>query len=349
MEKEKVSSPVGSSGKLSKGTLAGSNEKYTVKSLVKKASDFFIRILASAVVILVANLILRGNLLSAITLDPASKVEKLAAGNKIMKGFSNDEFRIYYAETEDGIISYAFIKKLGVWLQEYPFDKNNRNISGISFGRKHAYYYGNFTSNDEYDFITEAKDDGERIYPNITDLGSKKMVVYQIPLNMEDKMSYCFVDNEDVINREKLFLDGEVRFYKYTDGKTTEYYSTIGELKAEKSYLWELIEKCFESADTSNEIIDGRVYKSDKPEDTIWRIYVSYNTGDFINLEPGRKGYDWTGKVSFDIELKGQHPGTIAMYWRDYTKYSLYDKVSGETAVYSVVVPEELYAYFEEL
>ena len=38
--------------------------------------------------------------------------------------------------------------------------------------------------------------------------------------------------------------------------------------------MWELIEKCFESADTSNEIIDGRVYKSDKPEDTIWRIYV---------------------------------------------------------------------------
>jgi len=348
MNKEKISSLTEVQGNLSKENPVGSKEKLTVKFLMKKAAGFLIEILASAIIMLVVNLILRGNFLSAITLDPATKVEKLAAGNKITKGFSNDEFQIYYAETESEVVSYAFIKKLGVWLQEYPFNKYNRNISGISFGKEFAYYYGSFALNDEYDFITEM-DGGERIYPNITDLGSQKVAVYQIPLNIEEKVSYCFVDSEDVINKEKLLLEGEVKFFKHTDGKTSEYYSTIGELKEEKGYLWKLIEKCFESADKSNEITDGRVYKSIEPGDTIWKIYVSYNTGDFINLEPGRKGYDWTGKASFDIELKGQHPGTIAMYWHDYTKYSIYDKFSGETAVYSIVVPEDLYEYFEEL
>ncbi|HHV94954.1 MAG TPA: hypothetical protein GXX37_00535 [Clostridiaceae bacterium] len=76
MKKGKVSSPAGFPAELSKGTLAGSSEKSTVKSLVKKAVGFVIRILASAAIILVVNLIFRGNFISAITLDPASNVSK---------------------------------------------------------------------------------------------------------------------------------------------------------------------------------------------------------------------------------------------------------------------------------
>ncbi|HHV94956.1 MAG TPA: hypothetical protein GXX37_00545 [Clostridiaceae bacterium] len=347
MKTKILSSAEGSVEDVSEGYSEESKEKYMVKSPIKKVGYFLVRVVVGIAIVLVVNLIFRGNFLSAITLDPASKVEKLAAGSKITKGFANDEFRIYYAETTDEIISYVFIKKLGIWLQEYPFDRYNKNISGISFGRNHAYYYGNFALNDEYDLVVD--DRGNKIYPNITNLGSKKAAVYQIPLNSKDKISYCFVDSENVVNKEKLFLDGKVKFYKYVNGNTTEYCSTIGELKEEKGYLWTLIEKCIESTDESHEIPDGRVYKSGVPGDTIWKIYVSYNTGDFINLEPGRKGYDWTGSVSFNIELKGQHPGTIGMYWRDYTEFSLYDKISGESAVYNVVIPEELYKYFEEI
>ncbi|NMB98161.1 MAG: hypothetical protein GYA02_16410, partial [Clostridiaceae bacterium] len=314
MKREKISSPEGSPEELSEEGLAEIKRKNAEKSMIKKVEGFLARVLLSIAIILVVNLILRGNFLSAITFDPAAKVEKLALGNKITKGFANDEFQIYYTETMDGITSYAFIKKLGIWLQEYPFDKNNENISGISFGRKHAYYYGSFALKDEYDFIAE--DGGDRIYPKITDLGSKKAAVYQIPLNSKDKISYCFADSENAVNKETLIFDGKVKFYKHVEGKMTEYNSTIGELKKEKTHLWALIEKCVESADKSHEIPDGRVYKSDKPGDATWKIYISYDTGDFINLEPDRKGYDWTGSVSFDIELKGQHPGTIGMYWR---------------------------------
>ena len=38
-----------------------------------------------------------------------------------------------------------------------------------------------------------------------------------------------------------------------------------------------------------------------------------------LTWNPAEKVMTGRGKVSSDIELKGQHPGTIAMYWRDYT------------------------------
>ncbi len=40
-------------------------------------------------------------------------------------------------------------------------------------------------------------------------------------------------------------------------------------------------------------MMDGRVYTSQS--DLEYRIFVSYNTGDFLSFEKGHKGYDWTG------------------------------------------------------
>jgi hypothetical protein len=172
-----------------------------------------------------------------------------------------------------------------------------KNICGITYGKQNVYYYGVFASNGIYDFIEGPE--GEKICATKVQLGEKTVSVYQIPYNGKKDICYRFVDSENLINEDTLFLNGEVLLYKRENVNESKHESTIGKLKKEQNHLWLLIEQMVKSADKENEIEDGRVYRSEKAEDIIWRIYVNYETGHYLNLERDRKGYDWTGLMKY--------------------------------------------------
>lgn len=295
-----------------------------------------------AVATLILSLLIKGWSPLNFTLNPEVKIKKIAGEKEAAQLFSNDEFQLYYVNTDDDITHYAFSKKFGIWYTGYYPHMND--IIGITHGNNYIYYYGKFASNGDYDYIENVQ--GEKIYPFKNELNGKPLNVYQIPKAKDKNVVYRFMDEENFINDDSLFLNGEAVFYKYENGEHKEYKYTIGQLKQEEPNLWAQIEKTAESADKDVEIEDGRVYTSQ--QDIIYRIYVSYNTGDFLSLEKGHKGYHWTGEVAYDIEVKGEHPNTIGIYKRDYSTVSLYEKTFGENHVYPVTIPGELIGYFEE-
>jgi len=300
---------------------------------------------ALSVIFLISGLILKSYSPSQFTFNPDVKVQRLADGRKLIKGFSNDEFQLYYVDKGEEVVPYAFVKKFGVWIWDYP---NKRNICGLTFGKKDVYYYGKFALNDMYDFIENAKE-GNRIYGHKTKTGEHIFCVYQIPYSDKENICYRFVDSDNIINDETLFLDGVVSLYKRQNGKDIIQERTIRQLKQEQMDLWALIEQTIESADKNLEIPDGRVYQSETSYDAVWQIYVNYETGHFLNIEKGKKGYDWAGRNYYNIELKGQHPNTISIRSVDYSEVSLFKEFNGELRVHPVTIPIGLEEYFKEL
>jgi hypothetical protein len=313
----------------------------------KKRLLAFTGYLVLIVGMLLIRLVFEGRSLTAFTFNPAAKVGELASEGKIVKGFSNEEFQIYYVDSGEEVTPYAFIKRFGIWICDYPHDKN---IIGITYGKDNIYYYGRFASDGKYDFIEDPN--GVKIYADKTELGRNTTSVYQIPYNKhnkKDSVVYRFVDMENLINEQTLFLEGDVSLYKRENEKEVILESTIGQLKQEQAQLWAFIEETIKSADKSVEIPDGRVYKSDKRGDVIWQIYVRYETGHFINVEQGKRCYDWAGSAYYDIELKGQHPNTLAVRFDDYAKTSMFEELFSKSHVYPTTIPKGLEKYFEEL
>lgn len=314
------------------------NSVFKNKKLLNILNYIFIPIITSILLLLI-----NGWSPSDLTLNPVEKIKKLADEKEATQLFSNDEFQLYYIDNDDGATHYAFSKRFGVWNCNYYPHRND--IIGITHGKNFIYYYGEFASDKNYDYIENKQD--EKIYPNKIELNNNVLSVYQIPKIDDEKVIYHFKNIEDPINNEMLLSNGEITFYKYENGKHKEFEYTIRQLQQEEPYLWGQIEKTIESADEGKEIEDGRVYSSQN--DLEYRIIVKYNTGDFLNLEKGHKGYDWTGEVSYDIELEGQHSNTISIYTRDYSKISLYEKTFGESHVYPVTISENLSSYFKSL
>lgn len=315
------------------------------RKILKSVVNFAISIIF-LLISLIGQLMLKGYSPSHFTFNPDEKIKELAAAGEFTKGFSNDEFRIYYVNNGKEITPYAFVKIFGIWMLDYP---KEAKFFGVSFGKKAAYYYGKFALNDEYDFIENSK--GDKIYANKTKVGKHTFSVYQIPRS-EENLCYRFVDADNIKNEETLFLDGNVSLYKKQGGKELIKEKTIRQLKQEQMELWELIEETIKSADKDVEIPDGRVYKPDEADDTRWAIYITYETGNFLNIEKGRKGsrgYDWTGKYYYNIELKGQHPDTISIRFTDYSKVSLFEEFAGKQHVHPVTIPNGLKEYFEQL
>ena len=314
------------------------NSVFKNKKLLNVLSYIFLPIIT-----LIFSLLIKGWSPSDLTLNPAEKIIKIADEKGVYQLFSNDEFQLYYVDNDNGPTHYAFSKRFGVWNCNYYPHKND--IIGITHGKNYIYYYGEFASDKNYDYIENKK--GKKIYSNKMELNNDVLSVYQIPKTDDEKVIYHFKNTEYPINDEMLLSNGKVTFYKYENEKHKEFEHTIRQFQQEEPNLWRQIEKTIESKDKSKEIEDGRVYSSQNNLE--YRIIVKYNTGDFLNIEKGHKGYDWTGEVSYDIELEGQHSSTIGIYTSDYSNISLYEKTFGESHVYPVTISEDLSSYFKSL
>ena len=283
---------------------------------------------------------------SNFTFNPKKKMEKVIEEEEFIRGFSNDEFQIYYIKSESTLEPYVFVKKMGIWALDYP---NMNNIYGITKGKNHIYYYGEFALDGMYDFVESPQ--GEKIYSDKKEVFDMETNVFQIPYYSDDNTTYKFGDNKNIMNEEKLFLDGEVVMYKKKDEGHVEIVKSIKEMRENHTQLWTLIGKTIESADKTEEIPDGRTYTfEDGDEDfTQWVIFINYDTGHYINIGKDKKAFDWSGGVYYDIDLKGQHADTISIGIRDYTGIGSPLKKGKESHVYKVSIPEGLREYYEGL
>jgi hypothetical protein len=167
----------------------------------KKKHSEFLKTFIIITITFILSLFIKGYSFSDFTLNPAAKVEKLSGEKEVTKGFSNEEFQIFYVNSEEGINEYVFSGRFGIWIgYEYP---SRKDVSGFTDGKATIYYYGEFASNEMYDYIESAV--GEKIYPHKTEMDGVTKCVYQIPYKSSENMSYKFVDSDNKINNETLF------------------------------------------------------------------------------------------------------------------------------------------------
>lgn len=303
-----------------------------------------IYVLGLIILIAIGVFYVQGYSISYLTLNPQEKIEKILKGEESVKGFSNEEVQIYYAENKEEIKTYAFVKKMGVWILDYPVLKN---INGFTKGKDHVYYYESYAKEGIYDFLEDPQ--GERIYAEKIQIFGKDRSVFIIPYKIDKDTTYKFGDDKNIMNENKLFLDGEVIFYKENGEKNKEIATSIREMKENQVELWELIDNTFKSADKSEPIPDGRTYTSESLEDfNRWYLYVDYDKGHYINISKDGTFMDWAENFSYDIELKGQHSETLAIYIRDYRDFDYSPGNLSGPEVYKVTIPERLREYFNE-
>lgn len=309
----------------------------------KNKSAIFLNIIV-ALIIALGFTFTRNYSLKSITLNPEEKLEKFLEGEEYIKAFEDEEFQLYYSGENEDIKPYAFIKKFGLWLFEYP---NIRNIQRYSKGKDNIYYYGEFALDPRYDFVENNK--GEKIYARKIKLTDKEVNLFEIPYKNED-ISYRFGDDLALMTEENLFLQGELGIYKNKDNSDIDILRTIGETRENEPYLWELIEESIQGADKSEKIPDGRKYSYESGEEIFQEIiYVSYDKGHYINVGKNKSAFIWTHSMSYDIDFAGQHADTIGINEEDYFDfdYSL-DNFNGPS-VYRVEIPEELRSYMDKL
>ncbi len=82
---------------------------------------------------------------SALTFSPQQYLERRFAQVELC--YESKEFMLFFVAPEQGSGDsgepYAFVKRLGVWVQDAPYE---RNKTGTSFGKTATYYYGRFRS-----------------------------------------------------------------------------------------------------------------------------------------------------------------------------------------------------------
>ncbi len=76
---------------------------------------------------------------SAVTFSPQSYLENRF--ESVKPGFQTEEFQLYTVQEEQGEVLYAFVKRIGAWVQDSP---HPRNTVGVTFGKESVYYYGSF-------------------------------------------------------------------------------------------------------------------------------------------------------------------------------------------------------------
>lgn len=316
------------------------SDELKVKSILNKVAT-----IVSIVLVAAMSLYTQGYSPSSFTLNPEKKMGKVLKGKEFVQGFSNEEFQIYYAESEQGVKPYSFVKKMGLWIFDYP---NINNIRGITKGKDNIYYFGNFALDGIYDFLESPT--GERIYGHKREVLGTNRNVFKIPYKVEENITYKFGDDANIMNEKKLFLDGEVVIFKNKEEGDIEIRYSVEEAKENQEVLWTLIMETITSADKSEKIPNGRTYTFEDGDDFVqWVIYLNFDTGHYINVSKDNRFMDWSHNISYHIDLKGQHSDTIYIRIEDYSDFvSPLDKKK-EADVYKVTIPEELREYFNEL
>ena len=78
---------------------------------------------------------------SPITFSPQRYLEQRF--DSVSLCYEGEEFELFGVRQGDTVLPYAFLKRMGVWVLDYPY---KRNETATSFGKDAAYYYGSFSS-----------------------------------------------------------------------------------------------------------------------------------------------------------------------------------------------------------
>lgn len=76
---------------------------------------------------------------SAFSFSPQSYLERRF--EQVSLCYEGEEFQLFGVQEGEDVTPAAFVKRLGLWVQDYPHE---RNLTGTSFGKDASYYYGDF-------------------------------------------------------------------------------------------------------------------------------------------------------------------------------------------------------------
>lgn len=272
-----------------------------------------------------------------VTLHPEKRVQEKAGDNTVYKGYLDDTFQLYYVENEGNIKPYAYCRRMGIWIEDYP---NSWNIDGISFGNRNLYYYGEKVQGKDCGLVSPQ---GERVVSQTTMIHEKP---YQLFIIKDYKKQlgvyslYGLDENGKLIpHNEDTILGGEFTFYEKKGGKERSIELNQKEIQgmeeSKRTALRQRLEEMIASMDTTQEIPEGRTYHSETVVDTK-EIWLESELGEFLNVEGKGKAYTWTKTRTYHIELEGEHPNTISVNQNDFSEKSLYTGVMGEQHVYGM-------------
>lgn len=318
------------------------------KNAKKKVKvSWVISIFLSVLILSISFFFFQGSSWKRVTFSPEAVVEKKMEGRPFSLISENDEFKLYAGTEENGMALFAFYKRMGLWLMDYP---HRYNIQGFSYLGDDLYYYGAEEGSDYSRCILRS--DGEILMPEtVTTVEGYTVFLYIL----EDYEEHLGVYRLATLDETGSVIPGETDPY-FSGEIVLEYFNegvpeNIELHKAEiESYTdgKERLIPLFKEA-VSTKILDSEKEEFSVSSKTkiIKQIHTYSNLGNYISVEGSRKAYRWNHTFSHILELTGENAGYLLQHEYQFFDKSLYDDHEGKREIYSVTIPDELSMVFD--
>ena len=273
----------------------------------------------------------QGGELRPVSLDPQRAAVKQDAGAELV--YADDSFQLYFFPTENGPAPLAYVKRLGVWVQDYP---GNRGVSPAYTVNGTVYYFGLPESLEGAGLAVLVSPDGRWMDGLPLSVEGETRFLFRLPAGEDACYRFApVVGNAPLPQEEDPFAVGTILVEAQKDGAFAHSLELpLSELSQAHPELESLLRQAYASADRESPVENGRTYPGSVLEMDFCNLHLTAKLGDYLKIEEGSLPLTFTHSVYLNFELEGYHKATMSLSETDLRNKTIEESLRSKPEVY---------------